>query len=80
MSTKTVNIHEAKTHLSELLALALEGEEIIIAKANKPLVRLVPVEAPIQKRVFGMHRGQIWMSNDFNEPLPEEFWMGNGPV
>ena len=41
MSTKTVNIHEAKTHLSKLLALALEGEEVIIAKASKPLVRLV---------------------------------------
>jgi len=80
VATKTVNIHEAKTHLSELLALAMEGEEVIIAKANKPLVRLVPVEAPMKKRTFGLHRGEIWVSDDFDEPLPEEFWMGNGPV
>jgi len=80
VATKTVNIHEAKTHLSELLALAMEGEEVIIAKANKPLVRLVPVEAPMKKRIAGMHRGEIWVSDDFDEPLPEEFWMGTGPI
>jgi prevent-host-death family protein len=80
VATKTVNIHEAKTHLSELLALAMEGEEIIIAKANKPLVRLVPVEAPMKKRIAGMHRGEIWVSEDFDDPLPDEFWMGNGHI
>lgn len=80
MSTRTVNIHEAKTHLSELLVLALEGEEVIIARANKPIARLVPIEAPRQKRVFGLHRGEFYISRDFDEPLPDSFWLGNGPI
>jgi prevent-host-death family protein len=80
MST-TVNMHEAKTHLSELLALALQGEEVIIAKANKPMARLVPLEQPKKPRIAGLHAGEgFWMSDDFDEPLPDEFWLGNGPV
>jgi prevent-host-death family protein len=79
MSTRTVNIHEAKTRLSELLAMAMEGEEVIIVKANKPMVKLVPIMFQKgKKRVFGMHRGEVWISEDFDEPLPDEFWMGNG--
>lgn len=80
MSTRTVNIHEAKTHLSELLALALEGEEVIIAKANKPIARLVPLVTPRKKRVFGLHRGEFRIGDDFDESLPDEFWLGNGPI
>lgn len=86
MSTTTVNMHEAKTRLSELLALALQGEEIIIAKANRPMVRLVPLEPfvplepPRKCRIPGLHRGQIWMSEDFNDPLPDEFFLSDDPV
>ncbi|MCL4470047.1 MAG: type II toxin-antitoxin system Phd/YefM family antitoxin [Sulfuricella sp.] len=80
MSTRTVNIHEAKTHLSELLALALAGEEVVIAKANKPIARLVPLEAPRKKRIFGLHRGEFGISSDFDEPLPDAFWLGNGAI
>jgi len=81
MSTTTVNMHEAKTRLSELLALALQGEEVIIAKANKPMARLVPLEQPKKRRIAGLHAGEgFWMSGDFDEPLPDEFWLGNGPV
>lgn len=81
METRIVNIHDAKTHLSELLAQALAGDEVIIAKANKPLIRLVPLEAPKKKRVFGQHKGEVlYISDDFDEPLPDEFWLGEGPV
>lgn len=81
MSTRTVNIHEAKTHLSELLALALEGEEIIISKANKPMVKLVPLEQPKKSRVMGLHKGEGWfIADDFDAPLPDEFWLGNCPA
>lgn len=80
MSTRTVNIHEAKTHLSELLALALQGEEVIIARANKPIARLVPLVMPRKNRVFGLHRGEFWISDDFDEPLPDQFWLGKGPI
>ena len=54
--TKTVNIHEAKTHLSRLLEEAMAGEDIVIAKAGKPKVRLVPVEDP-PKRELGFMEG-----------------------
>jgi prevent-host-death family protein len=70
---KQVNIHEAKTHFSRLLARVQEkGEEIIIAKAGKPLARLVPVIERPARRVPGSARGQIKMSSDFDEPLPQE--------
>ena len=54
--TKTVNVHEAKTHLSRLLEEAMAGEDIVIAKAGKPKVRLVPVEDP-PKRELALHGG-----------------------
>ncbi|MEW5866546.1 MAG: type II toxin-antitoxin system Phd/YefM family antitoxin [Bacillota bacterium] len=66
-----VNIHQAKTQLSRLLTRALEGEEIIIAKAGKPIARLVPIaERPI-KRVPGSARGIVTIAPDFDAPLPE---------
>jgi len=76
MITKTVDIHEAQKQLSELVSLALEGNEVIIAEGDKPLARLVPVASSYQPRVAGLNRGQIWVSEDFAEPLPEEFWTG----
>lgn len=81
MATKTVNIHEAKTHLSALLAAVQAGDEVIIAKANKPVARLVPIEAKPKKREFGRHLGNVlYISEDFDAPLAEAFWLGNGPL
>ncbi len=65
-----VNIHEAKTNLSKLLEQALNGEDIVIAKAGKPLVRLVPVREE-KKGCFGMDAGKIWIADDFDE-LPKD--------
>lgn len=70
--TKTVNIHEAKTHLSRLLEQVRLGEEVIIAKAGKPVARLVAVSEKPQQRVPGSARGQIWIAEDFDAPLPPE--------
>lgn len=81
METRIVNIHDAKTHLSELLAQALAGDEVIIAKANKPLIRLVPLEPVKKRRLAGLHKGgKFYISDDFDEPFPDEFWLGDGPV
>lgn len=63
----TINMHEAKTHLSRLVEQALAGEEILIARAGKPLVRLVPVEAESGRRIPGRLKGKIWMAPDFDE-------------
>jgi prevent-host-death family protein len=68
----TVNIHAAKTHLSQLLKRVQGGEEVIIAKAGKPVAKLVPVEGAPRPRVPGTGKGQIWMSDDFDAPLPDE--------
>jgi prevent-host-death family protein len=72
---KTVNIHDAKTHLSSLIAEAEAGEDVVIARAGKPVVRLVPVKAKTKKRIDrrpGQLKGKIWIGPDFDDPLPEE--------
>ena len=66
------NIHDAKTHFSKLIERVGEGEEIIIAKAGKPVAKLVPYkEAHAPKRKPGAWKGKIWMSPDFNQPDAE---------
>jgi prevent-host-death family protein len=74
---KTVNLHAAKTHLSRLVDEAVDGEDIVIAKAGKPMVRLVALGAARRRRGFGMLKGRIWMSDDFNE-LPDDVAMAFG--
>lgn len=70
---KSVNVHEAKTHFSALLAKVEAGEEIVIAKAGRPIARLMPVEKP-KERELGWDRGaHFWIADDFDEYLPEEF-------
>jgi prevent-host-death family protein len=68
----TVNIHEAKTHLSRLLVRVMAGEEVIIAKAGKPVARLVPYKELPEDREPGTAEGEIMVSPDFHAPLPEE--------
>ncbi|MDJ0532433.1 MAG: type II toxin-antitoxin system Phd/YefM family antitoxin [Xenococcaceae cyanobacterium MO_207.B15] len=78
---KQVNIHQAKTQLSQLLSLAVLGEDIVIAKAGKPMVRLVPIEEPSEDRVLGQDEGLFTVPEDFNDPLPEDILLafeGNG--
>ncbi len=68
----TVNVHEAKTHFSRLLARVALGEEIIIAKANRPVAKLVPIaEAPVARQP-GSAKGEIWIAPDFDAPLPDD--------
>jgi prevent-host-death family protein len=73
MTETVVNIHEAKTHLSKLLARVSKGEEIVLAKAGKPIARLVPIEPPRQPRKPGGAEGLIVIHDDFDDPLPDEF-------
>jgi prevent-host-death family protein len=67
---KTVNVHEAKTHLSKLLDRVAAGEEVIIAKAGKPVARLSAVSGESQERVLGTDKGRFLVPEDFNAPLP----------
>lgn len=65
------NIHEAKTHFSKLLERVLNGEEVIIAKAGKPVARILPVVTEVTQRVPGIDKGKVIIMPDFDEPLPE---------
>lgn len=72
--TTTVEVEEAKARLGNLLTLALGGNEVIIADAGQPMVRLVPVAPQKKKRIAGLNRGQIRMHEDFDLPLPLGYW------
>ena len=72
---KTVNVHEAKTHLSRLLERAHAGEEIIIAKSGEPYARLVPLSDRLPKREPGTLKRQIEITEAFFEPIPSN-WTG----
>lgn len=70
--TASVNVYEAKTHLSQLLDRAAAGEEIVIARAGRPIARLVALsDAPSQRRIPGAWRGKVSIADDFDE-LPTE--------
>jgi len=68
------NIHAAKTHLSSLLEKVEAGEEIVIARAGKPIARLVAYKENPETRTFGAMKGKIEISPDFDEPLDPETW------
>lgn len=65
------SVHEAKTHLSRLLARVEAGEEVIITRAGKPVAKLVAIPTKA-KRVLGEDVGKGWIADDFDAPLPEE--------
>lgn len=71
-----VSLEEAKAQLPDLVAAASAGKEIIITEDGKPLARLVPIAPQKKRRVAGLNRGSIWTSEDFDEPLGDEFWVG----
>jgi prevent-host-death family protein len=69
----TVNVHEAKTHLSRLLAKVARGDEVIIARGGKPVARLVPVQrARRMDQLLGIDKGRLRIAKDFDAPLSDE--------
>jgi len=69
---KAVNIHEAKTHLSRLLARVAQGEEIVIARAGRPVAKIVAIKPAARRRPLDTARGQIVISPNFKAPLPKD--------
>jgi prevent-host-death family protein len=69
---KTVNIHEAKIHLSQLVERAGAGEEIVIARRGKPVARLLALNPTRSVRKPGAWKGRVWISDDFDAPLPAD--------
>jgi prevent-host-death family protein len=68
----TVNIFEAKTQLSKLIQMAENGEDVVIARAGKPVVRLTQLEPKKRPIRYGGLKGKIWIADDFDAPLPPE--------
>jgi prevent-host-death family protein len=66
-----LNIHAAKTHLSRLIEEVGEGEEIVIAKAGRPVARLVPIEKPARRKL-GLLKGKLMIPPSFDDPLPDD--------
>ncbi len=77
----SVNMHEAKTHLSQLVAKVEAGEEVVISRAGKPVAKLTPLQ-PAKRPKFGFAKGTIKIVGDINDPLPDE-WLDqfyNAPI
>jgi antitoxin (DNA-binding transcriptional repressor) of toxin-antitoxin stability system len=74
MLKKTVDVQEPQTSLQDLLSLVREGTEVVLIEGATPLARVVPIAAPSKTRVAGLHSGKIWTSEDFDEPLPDDYW------
>ncbi len=69
---RLINMHEAKTNLSRIAEEVAAGEEIIVAKAGKPKMKLVPIDSGKKKIKLGMLKGKINISQDFDAPLPQK--------
>ena len=81
MATKNITLEEADDHLRELVNQIKPGDEVIITQDDQPKVKLVPVsgKAARKERVFDQHPDKAWMSDDFNAPLPDNFWLRGQP-
>jgi prevent-host-death family protein len=71
MATDAVNIHEAKTHLSRLIERVEAGEEVVIARAGRPVARLIPFRTRTEPRQPGLWRGRVRLAADFDAPDDE---------
>ena len=72
----TVNIKDAQAQFAKLLSIVSEGNEVIISEDNKLIAKVVPLSSSPKKRIAGLNKGKIRMSEDFDDPLPEDFWAG----
>jgi antitoxin (DNA-binding transcriptional repressor) of toxin-antitoxin stability system len=77
MESRTVEVSEAQTRLSELIAEAAKGADIVLTEGNKAIGRLVGLTGDAE-RVAGLHPNALCASDDFDAPLPDEFWSGTG--
>lgn len=76
MPMQTVNLDKVEKQLADLLAIIEHSDEIVIAQNGKPIARLASVTPKKKKRIAGLNGGMIWTSEDFDAPLPDEFWLG----
>jgi antitoxin (DNA-binding transcriptional repressor) of toxin-antitoxin stability system len=70
MQTETVDLSDAQAHFKELVRRVASGVHVILSEDEKPIAHILPTG----RRVPGLHSGAIWTSDDFDAPLPDEFW------
>ncbi len=79
--TTTIDLTDSSYQLSDLLALVRRGDDVILEEGNTPVARLVPMQPEKspekQELVLGTFAGDVWISDDFNDELPMEFWLGD---
>lgn len=75
METKIVNVHESAPSLADLLAMVATADEIILADGDKPVARLLHIEPVTPARTAGLHPQAMQISDDFDAPLPDDFWV-----
>jgi prevent-host-death family protein len=75
-NTKRVDLADASLDLAALIKLARQGTEVVITDAGVPLARLVDAASADQPRIAGLNEGEVWISDDFDGELPDEFWLG----
>ena len=75
MTTMTVSIQDMQQRLPELLSLVSDGNTIIIERNKRPFARVEGIDATPKKRIAGLNRGEIQVSDDFDSPLPDDFWL-----
>lgn len=76
MVTKTIDIHDTDMSLQELLKLLTRETEVVLTNEGEPIARVTSIEAQPKPRIAGLHAGAMTMSDDFDDPLPDEFWLG----
>ncbi len=74
--TKTIDIHSPQMNFNDVVSLVRKGAEIVLTDASIPFARMIPVSSFSSTRTPGLHTGTIYTSDDFDEPLPDEFWTG----
>ena len=73
---ETVNIYDAKTRLSQLVDIAASGEDVVVSRNGKPLVRITRLESPKRRIKFGVLKGKVIVAEDFDAPMPDEILAG----
>ncbi len=79
METKLIDVKKENMPLQKLLKLVSSGMDVVLTEGKSPVARLVPVSRKVSApRVLGLHAGKVWISPDFDDPLPDSFWLGEG--
>lgn len=76
MLATTMEIEDAQSRFDEVLAWVVAGQEVLLTDQQRPVVRLTRVTDTPAQRIAGLHAGMAWVSDDFDAPLPDEFWLG----